>query len=341
MNYKAFIGIDVSKKTLDTALIEEDKEHYQQFTNDQQGFKKLLNWVKKITKTKETEMLFCMEHMGLYVLHISCFLSEQNIRYCLENPLQIKRSMGIKRIKNDKADAKMIANYIYLHHRSVKLYTLPSKTLLKLKILLAHRERLMRAKMLFANTIGELSDYTEKEINALVMKDSKSVQATIDKKIKLLEAEIEKLIKSDEELKKNYQLAKSVPGIGNNTAAYMLVFTHNFRSFDNWRQFACYSGVAPFEHTSGTSIKGKTKISPLANKKMKSLLSMGTMAALQSDPELKNYYQRKVAEGKHKMSVQNSIRNKLIGRVFAAVKRGTPYVSTMNFGWKGAQSPPL
>lgn len=331
MDYKTFIGIDVSKKTLDTAFISQGKEHCGQFANDAQGFAKLLSWVRKTSRTQESKMLFCMEHMGLCVLHISCFLSEQKLSYCLENPLQIKRSMGIKRVKNDREDARMIANYIYLHHRSVKLYALPSQTLLKLKILLSHRERLIKSKILFSQTISELPLCTKKDVNGLVVRDSKSLQATIDKKLKALETALDTLIKSDAALHRNYELAMSVPGIGRCTAAYTVVHTGNFSGFETWRQFACYSGIAPFEHTSGTSIRGKTQISHLANKKMKGLLSMGAMSAIQSDKELRNYYQKKVTEGKPKMSVLNIIKNKLVARAFTAVKRGSPYVSIVNY----------
>ncbi|MFA6517579.1 MAG: transposase, partial [Bacteroidia bacterium] len=109
------------------------------------------------------------------------------------------------------------------------------------------------------------------------------------------------------------------------------VYTRCFSTFDNARQLACYAGVAPFEYTSGTSIRGKTRVSPMANKKLKVLLSMCALNAKKADPEIGLYYLRKTEEGKNPMSVINAIRNKLILRVFATVKRGTPCVTTMNY----------
>lgn len=116
------------------------------------------------------------------------------------------------------------------------------------------------------------------------------------------------------------------------TAVAFLIYTQNFSAFDNGRQFACYSGVAPFEYSSGSSIHGKTKTSPLANRKMKALLSNCASVAVQHDPQLKMYYQRKVKQGKAKLSALNAVRAKLINRVFATVNRGTEYVVIPQYG---------
>jgi hypothetical protein len=94
---------------------------------------------------------------------------------------------------------------------------------------------------------------------------------------------------------------------------------------------ACYAGVAPFEYSSGSSIKGRTKVNHLADKKMKSLLYMCAMNAKKWDKELQEYYQRKVEEGKPKMLVLNNISCKLLGRVFAVINRETPHVNMHKF----------
>ena len=121
-------------------------------------------------------------------------------------------------------------------------------------------------------------------------------------------------------------------GVGIITAAAFLIYTQDFTAFDNGRQFACYAGVAPFEHTSGSSIRGRTRVSSLANKKMKALLSNCAAAAVQHDPQLKAYFQRKRGEGKKRLLVLNAIKAKLINRVFATVSRGTPYVPIAHYG---------
>lgn len=127
------------------------------------------------------------------------------------------------------------------------------------------------------------------------------------------------------------KLIQTVPGIGKQTALYFIIATKGFSAFTNWRKFACYSGVAPFEYSSGSSIKGRTKVNHMADKKMKSLLQMCAMTTLKYDPQIKEYYIKKKGEGKNAMLVLNNVRCKLISRVFAVINRETPYINTHKF----------
>ena len=112
---------------------------------------------------------------------------------------------------------------------------------------------------------------------------------------------------------------------------FLIAYTNAFTKFNDTRKFASFCGIAPFPNSSGTSIKGRTKVSHLANKKIKSLLDLCAKSAIQSNPEMKNYYQKRIEQGKNKMSTINIIRNKILSRVFAVVKRQTPYVDFMKF----------
>ena len=120
-------------------------------------------------------------------------------------------------------------------------------------------------------------------------------------------------------------MVTSVKGVGMVLCVQLLVYTHAFTRLQNSRQLACYAGVAPFEHTSGSSIKGRTHTSNFANMTLKSSLHLAAISSIQHNPDLKKYYHRKVLEGKSKMSVINAVRAKLLYRVLAVVKRGTPY----------------
>jgi transposase len=151
------------------------------------------------------------------------------------------------------------------------------------------------------------------------------------KQISLVNQQMQQLIASDAQLKRAYDLMTSVPGVGPVIAIQMLVITRCFTVFDDPRKFACYCGIAPFEYQSGSSIRGRTRVSHLANKKMKSLMNMGALVAVQHDTETRLHYQRKIKEGKNPMLVLNAIRNKTVHRVFATIKRGTPYVPLARF----------
>ena len=147
----------------------------------------------------------------------------------------------------------------------------------------------------------------------------------LDKDLKAIEVQMKDVIDSDDDLKSLYKLVTSVVGIGFVTAVNLLIYTNEFTLFNSYRKFAYYSGVAPFEYRSGTSIRGRTRVSQMANKKMKRYLHMASLTGIKRDESLKTYYERKVVEGKSKMSVLNAVKNKLLARVFAVVNRGTEY----------------
>jgi transposase len=173
--------------------------------------------------------------------------------------------------------------------------------------------------------IKEQQKFIEPDVTKAAEKINAKVVAEITKQIKATEEQIKKIIEEDEALKKLYGIVASVKGIGFVTALYMIVTTNEFIDFKSPKQFACYSGVVPFEHSSGTSIKGKNRVSQMADKRSKTLLHMSAIAAISHKGELQDYYKRKVEEGKNKMSVINAVRNKLILRIFACVQRQEKY----------------
>ena len=144
-----------------------------------------------------------------------------------------------------------------------------------------------------------------------------------------MEDQMEAIINSDPDMMKNYKLVRSVQGIGLINAINTIVYTNNFTSFQTARQYACYAGIAPFEHTSGTSIKGRTKVSQLGNHQLKSELTMAARNAIQTDPWMKSYYRRKMAEKGNVPSahgiVLNAVKFKLVVRMFSVVQSGEPY----------------
>ena len=124
----------------------------------------------------------------------------------------------------------------------------------------------------------------------------------------------------------NFYLLQSIKGVGKVVTLAVIIKTHNFTRFDNARKFACFCGTAPFEHSSGTSIKKKSRVSHLADKQMKSLLDLSAKSAIQYDKELREYYLKRTEAGKSKMSTINVVRNKILYRMFAVIKRQTPFL---------------
>ncbi|MBL4655692.1 MAG: IS110 family transposase [Bacteroidia bacterium] len=324
MKFNETAGIDVSKQTIDAVL--HVKKIHKQFENTPKGFKTFIKWAEKNTGLSIDQILICFEHTGLYSLPLAAFLSEQQINFCMVAALEIKRSLGIVRGKNDKIDAKRIAEYAYLRRETLKAYNLPSKSVLKLQKLLSLRDRMMKQKSGYQATLKEYKAMLKRKDNQLIFKSQECMTNQLAKQIGKIEGEIKAIIKEDKRMNNLYTLIISVKGIGLVLATNFLVLTNCFTSFDNSRQFACYSGIAPFKKQSGISMNSTSRVSHYANKKMKTLLNLAASSAIQCDAELKTYYQRRITDGKSKMSTLNIIRNKIVGRVFAVIKRGSPYV---------------
>lgn len=324
MKFKETLGIDISKKTIDAMLHVDGSYH--QFDNTVKGFKAMLVWQKKQTGLNPEQILICFEHTGLYSLPLAVFLNTQQILFSMVAALEIKRSLGIVRGKNDKIDAKRIAAYAYLRRGQLKAYILPSKDIIKLQQLITLRERLVTQRAGYIGSMKEYKCMLKQKSNKLLFSVHSQTIKYLTKQINAIEQEMIALIKEDEKLNKLYNLMVSIKGVGLILAANMLVVTNCFTSFTDGRKFACYAGIAPFEKQSGTSLNMKSRVSHYANKKMKVLLNLSAFSAIQYDPELKAFYQRRVKDGKSKMSTINIIRNKIVNRIFAVIKRETPYV---------------
>ena len=239
--------------------------------------------------------------------------------------------IGLKNIwKWYKTDAKDIAFYACTNTHKLRPSTMPAIAIQQLKLLFAEREKVLKSLTTFERTT-ENKEFVSKEIFDTIADVNRELIRQLKQALKNIETKMMEIITAQEPLHQQYKLITSIPGIGMQTAIYLIITTKGFEAFENWRQLACYAGVAPFPYQSGTSIRGRTKVHPLADKKLKSLLNMCAMVAVRHDWELKAYYERKTADGKQKMLVINNVRAKLLARVFAVINRGTPFVNTCKF----------
>jgi len=328
-NYSKAIGIDVSRDKFD--VHDYKLCTYKEYTNELSGFKQMLRQARKDHGRKLEGVIFCMEHTGLYSLGLSVFLTEKKIPFSMVPGLEIKKSLGMVREKNDEIDSYQIARYAYLRREEIKEYELPSEDILKLKSLLSLRERMVKHRASYIGNLKELKAFYKKNKNPLLFKTQERLIKDLSKQIDRIEKEMLEVINNDAKLKRIYQLATSVIGVGLIVGTTFLVYTNGFTAFDNWRQFASYAGIAPFSKESGSSLKKPKRVSHMANKRVKTLLSSSAATSLLYNPEMRLYFQKRISEGKNEMSTRNIIRNKIVARVFAAVRRGTPYVNTLKY----------
>jgi transposase len=331
------VGVDVSKSTLDVALFRGEvdwKEGHVKVSNNESGYKELKKWLR-LKNAGKKRLRICMESTGLYTNDFRSWLEKENIVYYVVDPKLMhhfappQSIKGIRQTKNDKADAFRIAIYCSLFHESMTPSKLPSAAYFKLKRLLAERRQYVKQSVLYRQQLSDISLYDS--VNSRTRK--KNEVASLKKNIRQTDAEMKDIIDTDPAIKRNYELLIGIVGVGIVVAVTAIVLTENFTAFTNPRKYASYIAIAPFPHESGTSVRGATRVSKQGFRQAKADLSISVLSAMSHDPELKEYFLRKKAEGKHAGTILNAIKFKIVLRMFAVVKRGTPYVNTK--GYKG------
>lgn len=326
MEFTFFIGTDVSKNELDFAVMQgKQLLFHREIENRPKPINAFLKELLKHPGFDLSKAVFCMEHTGIYNNHLLVCLHKMKANICLEAATQIKNSLGNIRGKNDKIDAIRIAEYAYKNREELRLWTPKREVIVQLSQLASTRSRLIQVKKMLTTAINENNDFINKKIAKENGKLCSRTINAIDADLLKTQKAIDKLIDEDQELKRLFGLITSVSGVGKITATQIVITTNEFKDINEAKKFACYSGVAPFMKESGM-FKGKARVSHLANKKVKTLLHLAALVAIQHNQEIRTYYERKVnGENKNKMSVINAVRNKLILRIFACVKQDRKY----------------
>lgn len=324
--FSYFIGIDISKATLDFAVVITSKLSFHfQSSNDKTGIESFLKKLKEqCPDANFSNSLYCMEHTGIYNNHIVNFLHTKIANIWVEHPINIKNSLGMIRGKNDKIDAQRIAIYAYKNRDDAHLWVPKRDVIQKLDRLTALRNRLVKARKMLQSPLTDCKEFiSQKDLND-AKKACQNTLKALGKDITKVNQGIQNVIQNDPYLKELYEFIESVKGIGPAIATEIIIVTNEFKNINEPKKFACHAGVVPFNYSSG-QYKGKAKTSNKANKQLKALLHNGAMSAIQHSPEIRQYYLRKTAEGKNQMLVINNVCNKLIHRVFSCVLRKEKY----------------
>lgn len=329
---KSCLGIDVSKLSFDVSLIVVLKGQKQpiiisKFDNDSLGLKSFKIWLDEHNVTFDANSLLVIENTGIYHRLIWNFCSTHLLPIYIGNAANLKWSFGIARGKNDKVDSMRLCDYAYKNYEDIKPTTSLNKVLITLKDLLSNRSKLLKLKNAIKQTLNELKRSNDKATQSLMENLNKAALEGLKKSIKQIDAELLKIVKQDESLLTNYNHMLTVPGIGKITATFIICCTNNFAIKVTGKQLASYAGVVPFDNTSGTSVKGKSRVHFMANKDLKTLLTMGAVSAIQAYPEFRDYYERKTKEGKKHLQVLNAIKNKMLLRVASVINQQKDYVN--------------
>lgn len=306
-----YFGIDISKDVFD---VYDSKNNFNQFTNNKSGFKSFL-------KLLDTNSHCVMEATGYYHLLLAEFLYNSKIKVSIENPLSVKRfiQMKLSKIKTDKSDAKMICKYA--EHVELKLWKPNSQTIseclqiTRLLDIYTKHSTAIKNKIHGEKTLGNPSNIVVKSLR----KNLKNIQ----KQISELEEYLIFLIKTD--YQQMLTLLETIPGIGRKTAAMLIVLTNGFQKFETANQLCSFCGITPIIKQSGTSVRGKARISKVGNQKLRNLLFLCSFTACEHNQACKNIYNRIVSKGKSKKLALIAVSNKLLKQAFAIAKSGLPY----------------
>lgn len=320
--WNVILGVDVSKKTLDICCAE--RRLPTRIDNNSEGFGKLKKWCRD-NEIDLKETFIVLEYTGGYEYRFIQFCQSQGIAYCRVPGLEIKQSLGMARGKSDKADAYRIGRYGEEKIKRLEPSRPLDNNIIELKKLLSFRKRLVREGAGYESTIKEREHMYEVTKQDTIILMAREKIAADKRYVKQLEERIMGLIKSNAAMLLNYRIITSIKGIGPVNAWMTLAYTENFTSFPDGRHYAVFVGVVPFEHTSGTSIRGRRRVSHIAHKELKQELNMAARTAIAHDPEISAYAERKLKSKEYGL-VLNNVKFKLILRMFALVKRGEMYV---------------
>ncbi|HEX3385956.1 MAG TPA: IS110 family transposase [Mucilaginibacter sp.] len=324
-NYKWFIGIDVSKHTLDYTIIHKDQFLlHHRGKNEKQEILQFITEIKKNAKVRLGSTVFCMEAIGNYGEHLRFVVKKLKGEIAIVNPKIIKNFLGTTRGKDDKTDSMRIALYAQKNLNELYFWSPERAAISELRRLFVLRDRMLTTSVALNSPLREQRNFVHSSVYRQSTQLCARSLAAIQLDMENINACIDKVIAADQEINRLMTLMLSVVGIGRITALLILMTTNEFKNISNAKKFACYAGIAPFKNESGI-IRKKTRVSDFANKKMKSLLHMCALSAIKCDYELKDYFERKSRDGKPKLVVINAIRYKLIARIFSCVGQNRLY----------------
>ena len=312
-----YIGIDISKLTFDVAILnEKEKYNHHKFSNDEDGFEKLIQLLNQ-----ESDVCV-MEASGPYYLKLATYLSDNKISVSVVNPLVIRRfsQMRMSRTKTDKKDAKIIADYG--RAETPDLWEPEEDYILELRQMQAYTEQLNKSRTGF---LRQQEAFKQNPINAVAMNESlQNMIDTLERELAIIEFKMIELVSQHHH--KLFEQLNSIPGIGRKTAMQLIVISGGFTKFENAKQLCSYVGLSPRIFESGTSVKGKSRICKMGMSRIRAMLYVCSWTAKKNNKACKELYDRLVERGKPKKLALIAVVNKLLKQAFVVATKNEFYL---------------
>jgi transposase len=336
---KQCVGIDISKDTFTACFCAKQLNDVlkfsdvKKFKNEKSGFNQLGRWIRKLV-VKNAELVFLMEATGVYYESLAHHLHKIGKTVHVVLPNTSKHYFGSLNIKTktDDVDAEVLSQFgVERRHRA---WEPPKKVFLELRNLTRYYVQLQEQKTALNNI--KHSKEAAHEMQKFILSSNKKLISQIDKQLIDCIKQVELLIQSDQELSDKIDKVLSIKGVGLITAATIIAETLGFEYVRNIKQLTSYAGYDVVQRESGTSIKGKTKISKKGNRYIRNALYFPAMVSCRYNPDLKKTYMRIITKKPSKMVGQVAIQRKLLVLIFTLWKKNESFIE--NYKNKIAQT---
>lgn len=314
------VGLDVSKRKLDVALLADGKLKNKVVANTIVGFNELLVWLGK-QKVELNALHACMESTGAYSDPVAHFLFDHGVKISLVNPNCIKSFGHSENIRNktDQVDAGLIARYCLA--MQPPLWVAPPL-----------EQRQLRA---WCERVRALKDIRQQELNRIeaheaagqieLMEHVRVHVAWLDEQIARIDKDIDDHIDRHPRLKSDADLIETIPGVGRSTAAKVLGYVGDVRRFTSAKALAAFIGVTPRQRLSGSSIRGRSVMCRMGNRNLRAALFLPSLVARRHNPILRQFGARLEASGLSKMAVAGAVMRKLVHLIYGVIRTGQPF----------------
>jgi transposase len=311
---ESVLGIDIAKQKFDAALLVGGKLKHKACKNTREGFEALVLWLKK---QKVDRVHACMEATGTYGDALALYLHDTGHIVSIVNPARIKgfAQSELLRTKNDKVDAGLIARFCLAMNPGQ--WTPPSPEIRRLQALVRRADALISMRVQEINRL----DIAHETIGPSI----KEHIAYLDGEIEEVKKQIAEHIHQDPNLRGKRDLLDSIPGIGEATIAVILAELNAFQRFERVENLVAFIGLAPKERMSGSSIKGKPRLSKMGHARLRKALYMPALVSIQYNPVIREFHRRLKERGKNGKVIVCAVMRKLVHIIFGILRSGQPF----------------
>jgi transposase len=323
-SFQSFVGVDIASASFMACVGTTPWKltvKPMKFSNDEDGFVSFLGWLREHNLPPENTVV-CMEATGVYGEGLAYFLYASGYTVAVEPPLNIQRKFPVNASKTDELDCQYIAEYACRYVDKLSVWKPRAEILEQVKVLLTTRQHFSVQLTGHKNALHAVN--RKKVSSELAKQVHHNMVEQITKSIKAIDKEIRRLIDSDPTFKQTLLLLLSVPGIGLQLAAHLLIAMQE--TLDP-KVLASFIGICPIQHESGSSVFATPTSRHYGPSILRKLLYLGACSVRTHKKQFQQYFFRKVAEGKHKKLVLNNIQNKILKIACAVVRSNQPYIS--------------